>query len=85
MSFFDCSNCLTIRFTSAISTPAPFAILCFLDGFRSDGFARSSFVIERMIASTLSMDFSSISTFPFIWAIPGIMFRMLFIPPIFLI
>ena len=27
-------NCFTMRLTSLISTPAPLAILCFLDGFR---------------------------------------------------
>ena len=37
-SFWISLNCFTIRFTSAISTPAPLAIRCFLDGFNRSGF-----------------------------------------------
>ena len=35
--FFISANCFTIRFTSLMSTPAPLAILCFLDGFKISG------------------------------------------------
>ena len=48
-------NCFTMRFTSAISTPAPFAIRCFLDGFNKSGFLLSSTVIDCIIASILAI------------------------------
>ena len=56
--FFICSNCLTIRFTSLIFTPAPLAILFFLEGLSSEGFALSLSVILKIMASTLENCFS---------------------------
>ena len=47
-----------------MSTPEPFAILFFLEGFRMEGFCRSSFVMERMMARTRSIWDSSISGIP---------------------
>ena len=82
--FFIWSNCLTMRFTSLMSTPAPAAMRFFLEGFMMDGLALSSFVMERMIASTRSMAFSSMST-SLSCPMPGIMLIMLAMPPIFLI
>ncbi len=47
--------------------------------------ALSSFVMERITASTRFIADSSISAPSFSLGIPGIMFRILFMPPIFLI
>ena len=41
----------TSLLTSLMSTPAPAAILFFLEGLRRSGFARSFGVMERMMAS----------------------------------
>ena len=67
-------NCFTMRFTSAISTPAPFAIRCFLDGFSKSGFLLSSTVIDCIIASILAIFFSfssESSSGIFLFPIPG--------------
>ena len=50
ISFLDCSNCLTIRLTSATSTPAPRAILCFLEGFKigADDYITKPFSMEEL-------------------------------------
>ena len=49
--FLDCSNCLTIRLTSATSTPAPLAILCFLEGFKigADDYITKPFSMEELL------------------------------------
>ena len=69
-----------------MSTPAPFAILCFLDGLMRSGFSLSFGVIESTIASFLAISFSSTMlsrSWPFIFApTPGSIFRMLEMPPI---
>lgn len=58
--FCVCSNCLIKRFTVAISTPAPFAIRCFLRG-QDLGIPAFLFVMDNTMASVRFICVSSMA------------------------
>lgn len=83
--FFVSSNCLMSLFTSCTEVPLPNAIRFRREPFSMIGFARSSGVIERIIASTPLNASSSMSIFFNALPIPGIIEAKSFRLPIFLI
>ena len=82
MSFCVCSNCRRRRLTSSTRMPLPAAIRRLRDGLMIEGFARSSLVIERIIAAMRSISRSSMSTSLSCFSIPGILLRTDFSGPI---
>src|SRR5256712_13071549 len=87
MSLRISANCLVNWFTSATVVPEPLAILRRRDPLISDGSARSAFVIDEMMASTLRISRSAsgpsgscLAT----WPSPGIIFSRSPSGPIFL-